>query len=66
MSTTTEERKGTAVRLNIAVEVPTSATPGEVLEQLMLAANRRQGVTITLPRGDRVDVDLVMVTEVHR
>lgn len=66
MSTTTEERKAVAVRLHIYVEVPTSANPGDVLERLHKAALQQQGVTITMPQGDKVDVDLQMVTEVLR
>lgn len=53
------------MRLNIDIEVPTSAVPGDVLERLSKAAYFRQGVTITMPEGDRVDVDLVLVREVH-
>lgn len=66
MSTTTKERKAAAVRLHIYVEVPTSAVPGDVLEQLHQAALHEQGVTITMPRGNKVDVDLKYVQEVLR
>lgn len=54
------------MRLHIYVEVPTSANPGDVLERLHKAALQQQGVTITMPQGDKVDVDLQMVTEVLR
>jgi len=64
MTTTTVERKATAVRLHIFVEVPTSASPGDVLKQLHRAAVRQQGVTIVMPEGNKVDVDLQLVQEV--
>lgn len=60
----TPERQGPAVRLSIDVVVPTSADPGDVLQRLTKAAYFRQGVTITMPEGDRVDVDLTHVQEV--
>jgi len=59
------ERKVTAVRLSIDVVVPTSADPGDVIERLTKAALVRQGITITMPQGDKVDVDLMHVQEVH-
>lgn len=58
------ERQGSAVRLHIDVVVPTSADPGDVLGRLTKGALDRQGVTITLPEGDKVDVDLLHVQEV--
>lgn len=65
MSTTIEERTRTAMRLNIDVVVPGSADPDDVLKRLSNAAFQRQGVTITMPEGDKVDVDLFHVQEVH-
>jgi hypothetical protein len=65
VSTATTERKDAAVKLSIDIEVPSSVDQGDVLGRLNRAAYFRQGVTITMPEGDKVDVDLVLVQEVH-
>ena len=54
------------MKLELEVEVPTSADQADVLRQLTAAAYHRQGVTITMPKGDKVDVDLHLVREVIR
>lgn len=65
MTTTLATGRTQKVKLELEVEVPTSANQADVLRQLTVAAHRRQGVTITMPMGERVDVDLAHVREVH-
>jgi len=60
------EGRTQTVKLELEVEVPTSADQADVLRQLTAAAYHRQGVTITMPKGDKVDVDLHLVREVIR
>lgn len=64
--TSTPERKGSAVQLAIEVVVPhLDVDQAMVLKKLQNAAFTRAGVTIVMPDGDRVDVDMFHVQEVH-
>ncbi len=64
--TTTPERQGSAVQLTIQVVVPhLDVDQPLVLKKLTEAAMTRAGVTIVMPDGDRVDVDMFHVSEVH-
>lgn len=61
----TRGRRASEVRLNIDVQVPTSADAGGVLGMLHRAARNGEGITIVMPDGKyKVDVDLVRVQEV--
>lgn len=51
------------MKLKLTVDVPDSATPEEVREQLVGAALRSQGITLHMPTGWLVDVDLVNVED---
>lgn len=64
--TTTMERQGRTVQLVMHIVVPAlDVVQAAVLNKLSTAAFAREGVTIVMPDGDRVDVDLVTVQEVH-
>lgn len=66
MTATMETREGVAVQVVMQVVVPSlNVDQAMVLKKLETAAFTRAGVTITMPDGDRVDVDLVGVQEVH-
>lgn len=49
------------MKLLLHVEIPAAALAGEPVFRLSSAAHARQGVTIVLPEGFKVDVDLTKV-----
>lgn len=52
------------MRLKLTVDVPDSATPDVVLQQLLGCALNQQGISIMTPRLRTFDVDLVEVERV--
>lgn len=49
------------MRLSLDVDVPTSADGYEMMLRLRAAAAKREGLTLVLPSGYMVDVDLCVV-----